>query len=67
MNELMVVFGNAGYVYFETEKEIASSAYYDFIRHMRMSGINVDNLHPTKVVLRDINMDDIGEVVTDDL
>ena len=67
MNELKVEFGNAGYIYYETEKKTAFSAYDEFIECLRSNGINDDNLRPSYAVLRDRDGYDIGEVETEDL
>ena len=48
MNELMVVLGNAGYIYFKTNRLSIDMALFDLHEKMNQIGINTDNFHPKK-------------------
>ena len=61
MNEVMVEFGNGGYVYYDTDENNALWAAEEVLKCMENNGINVDNLYPTRAVLRDQNRNDISE------
>ena len=55
MNELMVVLGNAGYIYFKTKRLSIDMALFDLNEKMNQIGVNTDNFHPKKITLRDEN------------
>lgn len=55
MNELMIVLGNAGYIYFKTKRLSIDMALFDLNEKMNQIGVNTDNFHPKKITLRDEN------------
>ncbi len=61
MNELMVVFGNQGYIYFPTKASNCEDAVEDFINTLKKAGINTDNLCIMTCTLRDGEYNDIDK------
>ena len=64
LNDLMVVYGNipgtnTSWAYFITSKETAMEAYDDYLKAAESAGINMDNMHPRRIVLRNEDKEDI--------
>ena len=59
MNELMVVYGNGNWSYFKTSAETAKEAYEEYTAAAEKSGINMDNMKPSKIVLRNSECEDL--------
>ena len=51
MNELMVVYGKS-WIYFKTSADTATKAYSEYVAVCEKNGINMDNMNPTLVKLR---------------
>lgn len=65
MNELMVCFGDGGYIYYNTDATEIDKATREWARIMDRAGMNIDNLVPTYACLRDNHDNNIDE--TDDV
>ena len=59
MNELMVETEGGQWFYFKTNEEKALPAFNKFCSAMVSAGINDDNIHYHKAVLRNKDMNDI--------
>ena len=57
-NELMIVYGE-NWIYFKTDAETADKAYGEYVSVCENNGINIDNMQPTQIILRDENYNDI--------
>lgn len=53
VNELMICFGDGGYIYYNTYESEINKATKEWARLMDRIGINIDNLMPTSACLRD--------------
>ena len=58
--ELMICFGNGGYIYYNTLKANLKEALHEWADAMNECCINTDNLEPTYACLRDLD-DNITE------
>ncbi len=60
--ELMISYGNDSWAYFKTDKDTAKLAYKEYVTVCEEAGINIDNMNPSKIVLRDKNYVDIDSL-----
>ncbi len=60
MNELMVVYSGGQWLYFKTQRTIIGEAYREYTEMMSRLGVNIDNMHPERAILRDADGSDIG-------
>ena len=61
MYELMVCFGNGGYMYYNTDQILIDKATREWGHVIDHAGMNIDNMNPTSACLRDNNGNIIAE------
>lgn len=61
MNELLVSYGK-NWLYFKTGQFTADKAYQEYEEMCENAGINIDNMKPVLIVLRDKDQNDIDRL-----
>jgi len=61
--ELMICFGEGGYLYYNTLKSNIKDAMKDWYKAMDHAYMNVDNMEITSAVLRDPDGNDVDEYI----
>ena len=62
MNELIITYSPTNWIYYKTEQVNVDDAYTEFICDCENIGINIDNMNPLSVILRDENGNEINRI-----